>query len=155
MGALEDVHVNAGFGLIHLGGRGFISTFGRGGPWCGLKDTAGVVQVYSLPGITNVNGIYDTQLRASLDLRKGQWHHCAMVINAASLVSVYTDGRLAFETRAAGRAFSADDAFKTLYLGGGVALDEVMVLRTPLTAGEIEQYVTAMRQVKVAYPSAK
>ena len=87
-------------------GRGYISAFARGGPWCGLKDTAGVVQVYSIPGITNINGIYDTHLRDSLSLRKDQWHHTAMVVSAASLVSVFTDGKLAFETRTTGPGLS-------------------------------------------------
>ena len=151
--APEDVPTQGGFGLIHLGGRGIVSHFVHGGAggWCGLKESAAVLQIYYLPGITNVNGIYNYKLHDTLGLKKNQWHHTAMVVSGASLVSIYTDGKLAYETRTSGRTFSPDDKFNTLRLGGGVLLDEVMVLDRPLPAGEIAEYVTAMRQMREAY----
>jgi len=146
-----DLPQQGGFDLLYLHGRGFVSTFLRGGPWCGLADTAAVVQVYNLPGISNVNGIYDYAPRTSLGLRAGEWHHCAVVIAAASLVSVYTDGRKVFETRTQGRTFTAEDGFRQLKIGGPVRLDEVLVLRQVPAAEEIGDYVTGLRQMRTAY----
>lgn len=147
----DELPENGGFNLVQLNGRGWISHFARGGPWCALKDTASVVQIYNLPNINNVNGIYDTSFRQNLSLKKGQWHHTALVLSAASLVSVYTDGRLVFESRTAGRPFSPDDNFKSLTLGGQILLDEVLILNRPLTADDIAEYVTAFRQIRQAY----
>ncbi len=146
-----DLPPQGGFDLLYLHGRGFVSTFLRGGPWCGLADTAAVVQVYNLPGISNVNGIYDTAPRTSLGLKAGEWHHCAVVIAASSLVSVYTDGRKVFETRTQGRTFSADDGFRQLKLGGPVRLDEVLVLRQVPAADELADYAPGLRCMRAAY----
>ncbi|MBI2297703.1 MAG: hypothetical protein HYU66_01905 [Armatimonadetes bacterium] len=148
-----DLPVNGGFDILYVNARqGFVSTFARGGPWCGLAATAGVVQVYYLPGISNVNGIYASPLRAGLDLRGGVWHHSAMVISAGSLVEVYTDGAKVFETRIQGRPFAAEDEFRTLTLGGwGLSIDEAMVLRRPLDAESLADYVRGMWQMRAAY----
>jgi len=148
----QDLPPQGGFDLIYLVARqGFISTFARGGPWCGLADTAGVVQVYGIPGISNVNGVYDTRWREHLGLRAGQWHHTAMVISAASLVTVYTDGQRIFETRTQGRPFAVEDGFRSLNLGGGVCLDEVLILRRPLDAESIAEYAAGMWRMREAY----
>lgn len=143
---------NNGYGLIQLSaGRGFIAAFAKGGPWCGLQDTAGVLQVWDLPGITNVNAIYNTALRQTLDLNKGAWHHTAMVISGASLVTLYTDGVKVYETRAQGRTFSAADGFNLLKIGPELMLDEVMILNRPLDADAIADYVSSTRQMRAAY----
>ncbi len=153
------VKVNGGFGLWHLdGGRGMCSLFARGGPWCGLRDTAAVFQVYYLPGIHNVNGIFDRRIRETLDLSPGAWHHTAIVFTAASAAAVYIDGRRVFSTRLRGREFAATDRLNRMTFGSGhgtpVALDEVMVLNRPLTAAEIADYVRAVRQMRtVGRPS--
>lgn len=147
----QDLPPQGGFDLIQLHGRGFISHFARGGPWCGLKETAGVLQVYHFPNINNVNGIYDQSLPATLGLKKGQWHHCAMVITGASLITIFTDGKPAFECRTAGRPFTPEDGLKTLSLGGSVFLDEIMVLRKATSAEEIAEYFFALRQMHQAY----
>ena len=151
----EPVKVSSGFGLWHLGGgRGMCSLFARGGPWCGLRDTAGVFQVYYLPGIHNVNGIFDRHVRRTLELEPGAWHHAAVVFTAGSRAEVYVDGRRVFETRLRGRAFTVEDGLTRMEFGsaGGVpvALDEVMVLNRPLTAVEIDEYVIGVRQMHTA-----
>jgi len=150
----EDIQKDGAFDLIYLrGASGFIGHFARGGAdgWCGLSDTAGVVQIYYLPGIADVNGIYDREFREHLDLRKGVWHHAALVISAATLVSAYIDGRLVFECRAQGRSFRPDDGFRTLSLGGSILLDEVLILSCPLAGEEIADYVSGFRQMRLAY----
>jgi hypothetical protein len=148
----EDLPPQGGFNLIQLSARrGYISSFARGGPWCGLEDTAAVMQAWSIPGIRDENNIYDTRLRQTLGLTKGRWHHAAMVINGGSQVSIYTDGRPVFEMRLQGRRLTAEDGFSQLRLGGGLLMDELLILRTPLEADQIAEYVTAMRQIRAAY----
>jgi len=158
--ALEKDHpVDGGFDLCHLGGgKGYVSHFARGkGEWCALQKPAAILQVYNLPGVKNVNGIYDRDWAARMDLRAWTWHHTALVFRGASLVEVYTDGVRAWEVRTRGRSLRADDGFKALAVGSGhgtpVAIDEVIVLRRALTAGEIADYVAAMRKMREArYP---
>jgi len=154
----EDGQIDSSFGLFHLtNGKGFVSHFSRGkGEWCALERPVAVLQVYYLPGIANVNGIYDGNLAAHLELKAGVWHHTALVFQGASLVEVYTDGAEAWQTRLKGRPFSEDDKLHDLAIGGRyglpVALDEVMILGRALTAEEIAEYVTAVRQMAAAYP---
>ncbi|MBL7222896.1 MAG: hypothetical protein ISS72_03490 [Candidatus Brocadiae bacterium] len=151
---VEDHKIDGGFGLIHLGGgRGMVSHFSRGkGGWCALERPAGILQVYYIPGIKNVNGIYDRDLMAHVDLRGGAWHHTAMVFRGASLVEVYTDGEKAWETRLVGRSFAASDKLHDLVIGtrGGapMLLDEVVILRRALTPGDLRRYVRALRQMR-------
>ena len=148
----EELPKQGGFGLIQLPAkRGYISAFARGGPWCGLEEAAGVLQVWSIPGVRDENSIYDRKLGQTVGLKKGQWHHTAMVINGGSQISVYTDGRLVHEMRTQGRSLSIEDGFNQIRLGGGVLLDELLILRTPLEADQIDEYVTAMRQMRRAY----
>jgi hypothetical protein len=155
----EDHPVDGGFGLVHLGAkRGYISHFSRGkGTWCALQRPAAILQVYSVPGIKNINGIYDPDLTASLDLRAGIWHHTALICRGATLVEVYTDGKLAWKVRVRGRAFRPEDEFQHLLVGTrgrpAMFLDEIIVLRRCLTGDEIATYVTAVRQMREAgYP---
>lgn len=155
----EDAKAESGFGLVHLQGKGIVSHFAAGkGPWCALQRNAAVLQVYYFPGIQNVNGIYDTDWAAHVALKAGAWHHTALVINGASLVEVYTDGRLAWKVRLDGRPFREDDKLSDLTLGTrgtpGLLIDEVLILRRALTADEIAGYCTAIRQMREAgYPA--
>ena len=147
------------FGLFHLsGGRGYVSHFSRGkGTWCALARPAAILQVWNFPGIRNVNGIYDRDLAAHVELRAGAWHHAAIVFRGASLVEVYTDGRRAWSARLRGRPFAESDGVCDLVVGSRrgirMALDEVMVFRRALAAEEIRTYVAAIRQMRaVGYP---
>jgi len=156
---VEDHKIDGGFGLFHLsGGRGFVSHFSRGkGTWCALERPAGILQVHSIPGIRNVNGIYDRDLMAHVDLRGGVWHHTALVFRGASLVEVYTDGEKAWETRLVGRSFEAADKLHDLVIGtrGGapMLIDEVLILRRALLPADIARYVRALRQMRaIGYP---
>ena len=155
----EDAKPETGFGLVHLQGKGIISHFAAGkGPWCALQRNAAVLQVYYFPGIQNVNGIYDTHWAEHVELKAGAWHHTALVIQGASLVEVYTDGRLAWTTRNDGRPFNEGDKINEVTVGTrgtpGLAIDEVFLLRRALTAAEIAGYTTAIRQMRqVGYPA--
>ena len=156
---MDDHRVEGSFGLVHLGGgRGMVSHFSRGkGEWCALERPAGILQVYYIPGVKNVNGIYDRDLMGHVDLRGGVWHHTALVFRGASLVEVYTDGEKAWETRLVGRSFEASDKLHDLVLGtrGGapMLIDEIIVLRRALTPDDIRRYVRALRQMRaVRYP---
>ena len=85
------------------------------------------------------------------NLRPGR-SSTALVFQGASLVEVYTDGAKAWQVRTRGRSLRADDGFRSLALGARygspVAIDEVIVLRRALTADEIADYVTALRQMR-------
>ena len=151
--------MDGGFDLFHLGGgKGFVSHFTRGkGTWCALEKPAGILQIYNLPGIKNLNGIYDRDWLANVDLRAWTWHHTALVFRGASLVEVYTDGAKAWEVRTRGRSFRAEDGIKALAVGARygapVVIDEVIVLRRALTSEEIADYVAAVTQMREAgYP---
>ncbi|MBM3473414.1 MAG: LamG domain-containing protein [Armatimonadetes bacterium] len=155
----EDAKIDGVFGLLHLAGaRGFISHFSRGkGEWCALQHPVGVLQVYYLDGIANVNGIYEGDLLSKLDLRAGVWHHAAIVIRGASLTEVYTDGAKVFETRNNGRDFLPEDQLRDLRIGSfwgtRAFIDEVAIFQRALLPEEIADYVTALRQMAaVGYP---
>lgn len=141
------------FGILHLQGRGIVSHFSRGkGEWCALQRPAGVFQVYYFPGIQNVNGIYDFDLAAHLDLSPDVWHHTALVISGASLCELYTDGRLVFSVRIAGRNFEEADALYDLTFGSPfpMKIDEAMVLNRALSADDVAYYYTATSQMRQA-----
>jgi hypothetical protein len=151
----EDAKIDSGFNLVHLQGRGIVSHFSRGkGEWCALQRNAAILQVYYLPGIQNVNGIYDADWAAHIELKAGAWHHTALVIHGGSLVEVYTDGKLAWSVRIDGRPFNEEDKLNDLTIGTrgapAMAIDEVIILRRALTAEEIATYVTAVRQMREA-----
>lgn len=154
----EEPTPETGFGLFHLSGRGYVSHFSRGrGTWCALQRPAAILQVWNVPGVRNVNGIYDRHWASTLSLRAGVWHHAALVFRGASRVEVYTDGERAWSVRLRGRKLRQEDRLHTLVLGNRrgipVALDEVMVLRRALTPRDIRCYVTAVRQMQaVRYP---
>ena len=148
----EDANKDSGFGLFHLtNGRGFVSHFARSGPWCALDRSAGVLQVYYLDGIKNVNGIYDRDFIAHSRLKAREWHHTALVFNAGSLVSLYLDGEKVYQIRLTGRSFNESDQLHEMILGNRgefpVALDEVIILNRPLLGEEISDYVMAVRQM--------
>ena len=154
----EDAMKDSGFGLFHLtNGKGFISHFARSGPWCALDRPAGVLQVYYLAGIKNVNGIYDRDFIDNAELKAGVWHHTALVFTGGSLVSLYLDGERVYQIRTTGRSFHESDQLHEMILGNRgelpVALDEVVILDRPLLDGEIAIYVKAVRQMnQVDYP---
>ena len=154
----EDAKIDGIFDMFSLNGRGFISHFSRGrGEWCALQRPVGVVQVHGIPGIANVNGIYEGDLLSKLDLRAGVWHHSALVVRGASLVEVYTDGVKVFESRNNGRNFTPEDQLHDLrlgsYWGARTYLDEVVILQRALSADEIAEYVHMIRQMAaVGYP---
>ncbi len=154
----EEPTPETGFGLFHLSGRGYVSHFSRGrGTWCALQRPAAVLQVWNIPGVRNVNGIYDHHWASTIALRAGVWHHAALVFRGASLVEVYTGGERAWSVRLRGRELRQEDGLHSLVLGNRrgipVALDEVVILRRAVTARDIRRYVAALRQMQaVRYP---
>ena len=143
-----DPGSNASFDLLYLGGNsGYIGNIYRGGPWGNLADTAAVGQVYNLPGIANVSVAYDLHARENGGLKAGVWHHEALVISGASLVTIYSDGTQVFQTRTTdtGREFKLSDGFMRIDLGGGLCLQEIAILKCALSAAEINEYVGSIR----------
>jgi hypothetical protein len=144
-----DLAADGGYQLFSLNGAGMVALFCRGkGEWCALQRPAGVFQVYYFQGIQNINGIYDFDLLAHCDLRKGVWHHTAVVFRLASVVQVYTDGKLVTEATLSGREFSAADGLVSLSLGGPLWLDEVMVLNRAVDGGMVADYVRGARRAR-------
>lgn len=144
-----DLPLDGGFSLFTLTGKGHISAFCRGkGDWCALQRPAGVAQVYDFPGLQNVNDIYDFDLRSSLDLHAGVWHHTAAVFRRAATVQVYTDGKPATEITTSGRGWMPSDDLTTLQFGGRVVLDEVAVLDRAIDADLIADYYNGVSQLR-------
>ncbi len=145
----------SGFNLVSLTGQGLISNFVRSGPWCGLTQPAAVCQIYYFKGIKDVNGVYNTTILKSLDLKPGIWHHTLLTIIAASKVEVWTDGTKVFETRTVGRDFRGTDHVTNLQIGDngplGMSLAEVVILNRPLAPKEITDYYIAVRQMTEAH----
>lgn len=151
----RELGLNEGYSLVHFGGgKGFISLFGRGGPWCALQDTAAVVQVYYLPDIVNVNGIYDTRIRQTLELRPGVWHHAALTFAGGRTVTVYQNGRPVRRVPLQGRTLTAADGLRELTVGsrhgGATLLDELLLWQRTLTDEEIADYHAALRGLREA-----
>jgi len=145
----QECGANAGYSLLHLaGGNRFVSLFGRGGPWCALDDTAAVLQVYNLPGIQNVNGIYDRAIREHLSLQPNVWHHTTLTFAGGNVVRLYTDGQPTYRITLTGRAFAADDALHELALGSrygsATLVDEVAVWRRTLSETEVADWYPGM-----------
>lgn len=139
---------NAWFSWVHLFGRGYIGAFGRGGPWCGLTDTAGVLQIWDVPGVPGINDIWDRQLRQRLALDQAAWHHLALTVAGGSRVSLYLDGALAATDTLTSRAFGEADGLHRLVMGNDdsprLLYDELLVLRRALSAAEVADYVRGM-----------
>jgi hypothetical protein len=138
---------DGGFGLIGLNTRaGYLSNFVRSGPWCGLKEPHAVIQCYSFPGISNVNGIYGSALKTE----PAVWHHAAMVVAGGSQVTVYWDGAVRGTFFVNGRAFGEKDLVQSIDLGQEgparpMAIAEVLILDGALTADEIRAYMTSVQ----------
>ncbi len=144
----KDLPADGSFSLFQITGRGIIAAFTRGkGEWCALKEPAGVLQVYYFPGIQDVNGIYDVDLAKRVDLRAGAWHHTAAVIRQGAIVELYTDGMRVAEIATSGRAFLPADGIRSLRIGGGVVLDEVLVLDRALDAENVADYYRGLRRL--------
>ena len=144
-----DLAVDGGYTLFYLRGRGFVAAFSRGkGEWCALQRPAGVFQVYSFPGIQNVNGIYDFDLMAHLDLKAGVWHHTAVVFRRACMAQMYTDGKLVFDVTTSGREFSAEDGLNAIDFGGPLYLDELAILNRAVDADLIGDYYRGVSQLR-------
>lgn len=147
----RDHPVDGYFGWYQFTGRGFTSAFSRGkGEWCALTRPAGVMQVYHLPGIPNVNHLFDLDLARSLDLRGGVWHHLAAVFRPGSEIVLYLDGKRAAEVTTQGRGFRAEDGLRTLDLGPGLVLDEVIILERALEGEQIEEYLRGIEHMRIA-----
>jgi hypothetical protein len=148
----HPLNSSSGFSLMSLNGKGYISLFVRSGPWCGLKKPSGVLQVYNFPGIRNYNGIYDDDILRHMDLSPGKWHHTAVVFTAASMVQAYTDGKLVCKIRTLGRDFTALDDLHSLIIGDdgpcGMVVDSILLVDKPLNGGEVQEYETAIRQMR-------
>ncbi len=148
----------SGFGLLRLSnGKGFISHSVRSGLWCGLARSAGAVQVYYLPVIQNINGIYDRDILASLRLGAGEWPHTAVALAAASKAAIYMDRRKVLKARITGRFLGVPGGLTHLTIGSPgslpVALDEATILNRPLSDDEIATYTLAIRQMhRIKYP---
>jgi hypothetical protein len=144
----EGLRIDGGFELFSLNGGGLVSHFVRGkGEWCALQKPAGVFQVYYFAGIQNVNGIYETDLLARLDLRKGVWHQETVVFRRAQQIQVYTDGEPVFETSLVGREFSEADNLTSLSLGGPLWIDELSVLDRAIEPEQVRECYRGMWQI--------
>lgn len=150
----EDLPKNGSVAILRLdnGKRGFISVFGRGGPWAGLKETALVMQAWNVEGIKNVNHVITRKAHDEYKLTADTWHHTVMTIDKGIDVTVYMDGKQVARTSLEGRKITPQDAFHHIVFGPaygkGVTVDDVMVLKTVMTEQEVTNYYTVVRKLK-------
>ena len=71
-----------------------------------------------------------------------------MVIRRATRVELYTDGRPVAEVDASGREFSAEDKVRTLDLGGGIVIDELLVLDRAVDPHQVEDYYRGVKRLR-------
>lgn len=148
----EDHKPGQGFVIFSLTGKGFISNFVRGGgedTWCALTKPAGVFQVYYLPGILNINGIYDFDIMRSLDLRKGIWHNTVVTFSCGREITLYQDGKRVGRW-VLSRELKEDDGINTLYIGSGESMyfDEVLIIRGVMREEDIERYNSCIKGLR-------
>lgn len=151
--APDGLPANAGGGFFSVNCQhGYLSNFIRGGPWCELRDSANVFQVYSFPGMGNYNGIFDYTFRQGVALGKDQWHCTVLTVSNASEMRLYVDGKLAAEFAARGRSFTASDAVQRLafgsFPGAGLYVDELMILDVALSAEQVAFCYEAVRSLR-------
>ncbi len=150
----EDLPKNGSVAILRLdnGKRGFVSLFGRGGPWAGLKETALAMQVWNVEGIKNVNHVVTRKAHDDYKLTADTWHHTVMTIDKGIDVTVYMDGKKIAETSLEGRKITPEDAFHDIIFGPaygkGVTVDDIMVLKTVMTEQEVSNYYTVVRKLK-------
>jgi len=155
--ALKETHKpGQGFTIFALYGKGFISSFVRGGgddPWCGLSKPAGVLQVYQFPGIPGINGIYDLDIMSSLDLAGGTWHNTIATFSCGREIALYNDGKLV-KRWVLTRCLSDNDGIATLAIGGGESMlvDEVLLLRGIMNEEEVERYYRMVKGLREIFP---
>ena len=122
-------------------GDAYISNILRGGgsdKWCGLSDTAAILQIQRFESITDVNKIYDKVIRDRVNADGGKWHNITMVISGEVPVQLYWDGELVTEVQGGG-SFTAREFVKKIIFGP-VSLDNVIILNVAATGDEILSY---------------
>jgi hypothetical protein len=123
------------------GGDSYIGHILRGGgsdKWCGLNDTAAILQIQHFENFTDVNKIYDKGIRDRVNADGGKWHNITMVISGEVPVQLYWDGELVTEVQGGG-SFTAREFIKKIIFGP-VSLDNVIILNVAATGDEILSY---------------
>ena len=148
---LTELPPNGGGGLFSIAGGSrneqFVSLFSRGGPWCGLKDTAAVFQVQNVPGVSAVSDIFDRNFRAAFTA--GKWHHVAMTIADGYEIRCYFDGKKVHEVMLNGRTFTNKDVFGIMDVGsygGKILIDNLMIATITMPDEEIKAYYEKQQQ---------
>ncbi len=150
----EPLPENAGLNLFALtnSGRGYISSFAKGGPWCGLTDTAFCFQVYNLPGIKNVHTILERGFRQLYSQGPGEWHHTVLTLSLGSRLALQVDGERVSLALLSGRTLQADDNLRQLGFGRhnqrALLLDEVVIMDVALTDEQARAYFRMIRSLE-------
>ncbi len=152
----EELAKNAGGGFVAFTGAGrrYISNFCRGGPWCGLDDTAFCFQAYNFPGIQNVHSTFDRNFRQHYPVGGGIWHHTVLTFTMGSQITLYVDGSLAAQYTLKGGTFKAADKVHSIRFGGfpsRLFLDDIMVLNTALDRTAVQAYYRALCDIHYAW----
>lgn len=147
---LEDAmphNSGASFFRLTNRGRGYISVFSRGGPWCALKDTALVLQVYNFKGLRDVNAILNRRFRQTVQLDDATWHHLVLTASMGSRIKLFLDGKRVALVNLKGRTLDQSDALNTLHLGSygrGMVIDDLMVLDVSLSDKQVSDFYNSM-----------
>jgi hypothetical protein len=149
----DGMEPNGGTGFFAFRGKGYVSDFVRGGPWCALRDSAHVFQVWSFPGADNVNGVFDRRFRQDTTLGRGEWHQTVFTASGGTEFTLYLNGRPVFNCRLKSRALREGDGVRRLTLGpahGGARLlvDELVILDIALRPQEVSEFHGQVRSLK-------
>lgn len=150
----EPLELNGGISIFSLRnkGRGYISNFVRGGPWCALKDSAFCFQLYNLQGVKNVHSNFDRQFRQHYPQGPTAWHHTVMTVTLGRRIALFADGQRVGLYQLSGRALRESDALCQLSFGNhnkkGLFIDEVTVLDVALSDEQAVQWHTMIRSLE-------
>jgi len=150
----EPLQPNGGMNIFALRnrGRGYISNFVRGGPWCALQDSAFCFQLYNLQGIKNVHSNFDRQFRQRYTQSPTAWHHTVLTASLGSRLALFVDGQRVGLYQLSGRALREADALCRLGFGchnqKGLFIDEVTVLDVALSDEQVVQWHTMIRSLE-------
>ena len=141
---------NEGAGFLSNSGKSditgehcWISFFARGGPWCGLNDTALCSQMYNFTGKVTHNRIVDRKFRENV--RENQWHHLVITSNGKT-VKGHLNGKLFVTLYAVAPIVKEDNLISFDILGGWntpVLLDELFFLDISLSDAQIGELYSA------------
>ena len=123
----------------------FVSVFVRGATWAGLKDSAGVSQVWGFNKLSGKQKIFDKEFRENYPEKR--WHHFALTVDGGEKFSTYLDGKQVAVLTLLKRPLNIDDNLRFVNIAAGwevlTMIDDLIIFDISLSAEQIKDYYTA------------